>query len=231
MARRSKHTLLWVAGVGVAAWAAYEWVYKPWRAARKGAQTDIGVPWASPYLPAAGAGSTALPGPSSVIAAPESLGNIVSYNTLGPHYDGPLGACIAKKGGTWTPEYCQARLTALIDSARTSKAQIAALKAAANPNAGAVPAAQAQLALVQAALAGATANYNAAVQRQDDADAAKWHVAVIDHQNEAAELAARIGAASQAPNNVVAIAAYEAQLAANDRNYYELTGQHLLTAA
>lgn len=220
MARR-KHTLLWVAGAGVAGWAAYYYLYKPWAAAQAagvGAGGATGLNYYN-FLPPAG---SMVPSPSQ----------IVGYTSLGPQYSGPVGACISRKGGTWSAAKCEERLNALVAAAQTAKAQIAALKSnTANPNAAGIAATQAQLALTQAALANAQVQYNKAVVANDSLGAAKWNSAIVGHQNDIAALSALIAAAQKPIDNSAAIAAYEGALAGHDADYYALTGYHLLNAA
>lgn len=233
MARR-KHRLLWIAGAGVAAYGAYRFLYKPWAAGQLADSSDL--PGGSGYstLPGGAAGSvlpgTLLPSPSAMIPTPATVGPI-GFNSLGPQYGGVLGACIAKKGGTWSPEKCQARLNALVDAARTAKGQIAALKSGtANPHAGLLPALQARLAQTQAAMMAANANYTLNVAQGDTVGAAQWHAAALGHQSDVNDLNARIAAVSAPANNNSAISAYEGALAGYDNDYFNLTGVRLLGA-
>jgi hypothetical protein len=239
---RRKHTLLYVAGAGVAAWAAYEYLYKPWAAARgigAGEGDQLNPLTLSPsYYPGAGGGagggyvpaSPGLPALSDMVSAPGlALPSPVGFTSLGPQYSGVLGACIAKKGGTWSPEKCQQRLNDLVTAARTARAQIDALRGgSANPNAAGIAAAQLALAQNQAALNQAAANLNAATAAGDQADANTWRAAIAAHQADINDLAARIAAAGRPVDNSAAIAAYEGALAGNDNDYFNLTGTHLI---
>lgn len=237
---KQKHTLLWVAGGGVAAFAAYRYLFEPW-AAEHGFADDVGggasggggswpqsgwplsptplTPTAPPVV------GNLLPPPMSMLEAP---GVIIGYNSLGPQYGGVLGACIARKGGTWSASKCAQRLNDLVAAAKTAKAKVAELKAGAPQNAAGVPAAQAQLALVQQALTNDTVQYNAALQRGDTAAASQWHAALISHQTEAADIQARIAAAQTPVINTAAVAAWEGALAGHDQDYFNLTGVRLL---
>ena len=226
MARRNNHTLLWVAGAGVTAYVGYQWVYKPWaaaRAANDGLPSPAG-PALLPYYPP-GSPNGALP-PTSMISAP---GAIVGFNSLGPQYGGVLGACIAKKGGTWSPEKCQGRLNDLVAAATAAKAQIAALKASTpNPAAVGVPAARLKLAEVNAAIANDDVQLAAAQARGDTNAAAIWQATAVAHRQEAADITTRIAAAQAPVNNSSAIAAWEGALAGHDTDYFNLTGTRLV---
>lgn len=226
MARR-KHTLLYVAGAGLAGWAAYQYLYKPWKAQQDAAAGGL-LPGGGAFLP--GGTVTGSPPLGSLLPAPGGI-TPIGWTSLGPQYGGVLGACIAKKGGTWSPEKCQARLNDLVNAARTAKAQITALQGGSlNPNAAGIPAAQLALAQTQAALANATERYNATAAAGDTNAAAIWHAAIGAHQADIGDLVARIAAAGKPVDNSAAIAAYEGALAGNDNDYFNLTGTHLIGA-
>lgn len=230
MARR-KHTLLYIAGAGVGAWAAYEWIYKPWAAARAAAAGALPLPGAYASVPSYPAlPGSVLPGPTAMLPAPGAV-TPIGWTSLGPQYGGVLGACIAKKGGTWSPEKCQQRLNDLVNAARTAQAQITALKAGSpNPNAAGIPAAQLLLAQNQAAMANAQAQYDANMAAGDLNGAAIWHAAIAAHAGDIADLTARIAAAGKPMDNSAAVLAYEGALAGNDNDYFNLTGTHLIGA-
>ena len=52
---------------------------------------------------------------------------------------------------------------------------------------------------------------------------------MIGHQNDINELNALIASVSKPVDNSAAIAAYQGQLAANDNDYFALTGSHLIS--
>lgn len=224
MAIKKKHrTLLWVAGAGVGGFLAYEYLYKPW-AAQQAALVAAGGTTAGtslfPSLP-----SISLPSPASLLSEPSSVG----IPSIGVNPGGVVGACMLKKGGTWTQSQCQTHLDALVAAATNAQQQITALSAGtSNPAAAGIPAAQAALAASQAALATATTAYDQLAAAGNTDGAATYHAAILSHQSEIADLTARIAAAQTAPNNTAAIAAYQGQLAANDNDYFNLTGVHLV---
>jgi multidrug efflux pump subunit AcrA (membrane-fusion protein) len=219
-----KHRILWIAGAGVGAFAAYHWIYKPWAASRDAALAAGGqVPSLFPFSSA-----SALPPPAAMVSAPAQI--TPSNLNPGAAVGGVVGACMTKKGNTWTQGQCQARLDALVSAARNATAAIAQLQNGVNPAAGGIVAAQAQLAAEQAALDIATQNYNAAAAAGNTNDAATWHAAVLAHQSDIADLNNRIAAAQAPANNAAAISAYQGQLAANDNDYFNLTGVHLLSS-
>ncbi len=224
-----KHRILWIAGAGVGAWAGYQFIYKPWAAARAAALAAGGqVPSLFPSLPALG-GPVTVPGPGAMVSGPAP--QIMPSNlNPGAAVGGVVGACMQKKGNTWTQQQCQSRLDALTAAASTAQYAIAQLRQAGNPAAAGIPDAQAALAAEQSALNIATTNYNNSVAVGNSSDAAIWHAAMLGHQNDINELNARIAAAQQPVDNSAAIAAYQGQLAANDNDYFALTGVHLISS-
>jgi hypothetical protein len=222
MATAKRHTLLLIAGAGVGAFVAYEFVYKPWASARAAAAA-AGQPAPSLFSSIV----PSLPPPAAMVSAPAQI--TPSNLNPGAAVGGVVGACMQKKGNTWTQQQCQARLDALVAAAQNAKAAIAQLQSAAgNPAAAGIPAAQAALAQNQAALQVATTNYNAAAAAGNVNDAATWHAAMLAHQADITDLTNRIAAAQAPADNSAAIAAYQGQLAANDNDYFNLTGVHLL---
>lgn len=236
MAMKKKHRkLLLIAGVGVGGYLAYRFVYVPWKASQvAGGNTVATLPGASLWndlFPSSTLPAVDLPAPTSLITAPTSIDStlpapISTGGTLGPVYGGVLGACLAAKP-TWSPSYCQQRLDGYVSAAQSAKAAIANLQNGANPAAAGIPAAQAQLALEQAALAAAKDSYDKLTAAGDAVGAQQFSAAMIDHQNDINDLTARIAAASTANDNSAAIAAWEGQLAALDSDYFNLTGAHL----
>lgn len=230
MAKRNRRTLLWLAGAGVGAYVGYQYVYKPWRAGQV-ANGNAPLPGGG-YYPAPGGGGS-LPGPMPGGSLLPQPGNItpIGWSTLGPQYGGVLGACIAKKGGTWSPEKCQARLNELVNAGRVAKAKIAELKAGIpNPAAAGVPVGQTKLLEVQAAIVNDQQQYAAASAAGDAVRAAAWHGALLSHQAEANAIAAHLAASQKPIVDTVAIAAWEGALAGHDTDYFNLTGVRLLSA-
>lgn len=223
---RKTHRLLWIAGAGVGAWLVYERVYKPWAAASSAAVAAGGqAPSILSALP-----NILLPTPTPSPAAMVSAPLAITPSNLNPGalVGGAVGACMQKKGNTWTQQQCQTRLDALVAAAGNAKLAISQLSAAGNPAASGIPAAQAQLAAEQAALVEAQTNYQANLNAGNTTNANAWYAAMIGHQNDINELNARIAAAQADPDNSAAIAAYQGQLAANDNDYFALTGSHLI---
>ena len=223
--KKTKHTLLWVAGAGVGGFLAWEYLYKPWAAQQAALAGAAGVPASPSLFPSLP--SINLPSPSSMLTEPSTVGTVPS---IGVNPGGVVGACMLKKGGTWTQSQCQTRLDQLVAAAQSAQAAITQLQAGggANPAAAGIPAAQAALAASQAALATATMAYNQLVAAGNTDGAATYHAAILAHQSEIADLTQRIAQASTANDNTAAIAAYQGQLAANDADYFALTGSHLI---
>lgn len=223
---KKHHKLLWIAGAGVGGFVVYQYVYKPWAAqqaavaAAGGVSAGTSSPSLFPSFP-----SVSLPSPSSMVSAPTTVGTTVP--SIGATVPGVVGIVMQKK--MWTQQQATDRLNALVAAAQNAQTAIANLKGGgANPAAAGVPAAQAQLAAEQAALAGATDSYNKLLAAGDAIGAAAYQAAMLGHQNDINDLNARIAAASATVDNTAAIAAYEGQLAANDNDYFALTGSHLV---
>ena len=225
---RKHHRILWIAGAGVGAWAAYRFIYQPWAAAAAAAaaagETPPSLLSSLPSILA----PNSYPAPAAMVSAPLAI--TPSNLSPGALVGGVVGACMAKKGNTWTQQQCQTRLDALTAAASNAQLAISQLRTSSNPAASGIPAAQAQIALEQAALDIATTNYNNSVAAGNASDVAIWHAAMIGHQNDINELNARISAAAAPVDNSAAIAAYQGQLAANDNDYFALTGSHLISS-
>lgn len=223
MASAKHHYLFWVAGVGGGAFLAYEFLYKPWAAAQAAAGA------ANPLASFLGTGATAFPPAAAMVSAPSQI--TPSNLNPGAAVGGDVGACMTKKV-IWTQQQCATRLNALKAAFANAQAAVANLQSgAANPAAAGIPAAQAQLAAEQAALAGALDSYNKLTAAGDTNGAATFHAAVLAHQADITDLQNRIAAAQAPVDNSAAIAAYEGQMAANDTDYFNLTGVHLSAAA
>jgi hypothetical protein len=226
VAKAKSHKLLWVAGAAVGGWAAYEYLYKPW-AAQQAALVAAGALPATTGL-ASLLPAISLPSPLDMVSAPTALPSTTPVPSIGAPVGGVVGACMASKGGTWTQTQCQTRLDALVQAARNAQAAISNLQNTANPAAAGIAASQAALAAEQAALAVATTAYNQLVVAGDVNGAATYHAAILGHQSDINDLTALIAAAQKPVDNSAAIAAYQGQLAANDNDYFNLTGVHLV---
>lgn len=227
---KKKHRkLLWIAGAGVGGLAAYQWLYKPWKlqrdialaAAAGGATVPDGT------MPALQFPGSLFPGPSTMVAPPQP-GIIPSNLNPGAAVGGVVGACMIKKGNTWTQGQCETRLNAIVQGYKNSQAAIANLKSqTTNPAAAGIPAANLQL-QQEIAARNAAASMAASTAASGDAQgAAIWQAAVDAHTQDISELQARIAAAGNANDNSAGIAAYEGAMAALDSNYFDLTGVHL----
>lgn len=206
---------------GGAAFAAYQFLYKPWLAAK-----------------AAGSGAAAStwpmfnPGPTPTVSTP---------TVVGPTYSGPggqqgsivdprvnpggdVGQAMWKKN--WTQAQAATRLAALKSAFAQAKAAIAALQA---PGANA-PNVAAGLQLATAnelAAANEDQAFARAVAAGDDAAAAQWRVAADAHRADAKEIRARVAAAQAAPDAAAQIAAWQGAMAGHAADYFALTGLQL----
>lgn len=234
---KKKHTLLWVAGAGVAGLAIYEFVYKPWAAGQP--QSDLPNPILPGYAPGpVYTGTPILPGGQTTdptgVPIPTPISQLtlpapISITTIGAQYGGALGRCIAAKGNTWSPSKCQQRLNDLVNSFNLSAATIAKLQSATNPAASGAPAVAARIQLLQGALSSAQQGL-AAAQAAGAADqVAAYTKAISDHMTDLAAAQQLYAQATASVVNSGAIAAYQGQMAANDTDYFNLTGDHLMT--
>lgn len=218
MAGAKQHKLLIYGGGAAAAFAAYEFVYKPWKLSQDAAL--LGSTSMFPSL-----------GPSSMLSTPSvtNWGGAAPGGVQGSIVDprvtpgGDVGAAMYKK--TWTQAYATDRLAKIKAGIANSKAGIAQLQAqTVNPAASGI--ANAQLILQQTMRARDNAVQQAANARAagDQNGAAIWNAAVNAHNQDIAELNARISAAQTAPDNSSGIAAYQGALAALIAEYNALTG-------
>lgn len=217
-AARSDHKLLVAGGLAAAAYGAYRFIYQPWHLAQLTAT-------------ASGGGALPLfPGVSMPTTLPPTNNAGQQGSIIDPRVSpgGPVGYAMWKKG--WTQQAAQARLDKILAAARGAVQTLAQLRSATNVNPAAVGIPASQLALAQnvTALANATAQLAAAQQRGDALGANEWGAAVAGHQQNIRELQARIAAASAAPDNSLAIAAYEGGLANQKSDWFDLTGQQLV---
>jgi hypothetical protein len=218
MAARQNHDVLVMGAIGGGGLLAYQFLYKPWKAAKE--------------LAAIGGAST-LPtyAPASVLSTPVSVGPApggVQGSIVDPRQTpgGLVGQVMWKKN--WTQAQAQARLDALRNALATAQGAIANLKAnTANPNAAGIPAAQLAAQQNDAAAANAIAQQQAALAAGDQAAASLWAASAAAHQQDAREIRARILAAGQAVDNSGAIAAYESAIAGYKSDFFALTGAAL----
>jgi hypothetical protein len=203
---KKKHTLLEIAGVGAAGLAAYEWLYKPWRAAKDaaGAATTPLFSFGG-GSPAGGGFTTGLP----YITGPAP--NIGGQSTLDPgaNVGGPVGTCMHRKN--WTQTQCETRLNALQTGFTQAKARLANWDAD-------VAQARAALAANQAALTQAQAGLNLATANHDAAGVIAWTNAVNGHTADIAALTAQLAGVDQRKTDIVNL------IAGLNHDFQALTG-------
>lgn len=202
---KNQITLTKAALAGGAGFLAYQFVYKPWRAA----QDAAAIPQPS-ILPWSGGGGAGVGTPS--LTYPQYVGPGPSNLDPGAQVGGVIGTCMHRKG--WTQQQCTTRLNALTAAFSAAKAQLAALKS----GAASVEVA-AQLNLTRQALAAAMTQYNAAVARGDTAAANQIKIAIDGHNADIRDLEARSSSfiASQ-------ITKLETAIAGHIADYQALTG-------
>jgi hypothetical protein len=224
MAAKQKHTGLYLAGGAAAALGGYQFVLKPWLAAKAAAAAG-----------ATGASAGLFPSLFPSVTAPINVGPSASAggqyqsSIKDPRKDpgGPVGEAMARKN--WTQQQATERLNAITAAARLAVQQIAALQAnTVNPNSANVAQAQAALAANRAALANAQAQQAQNAQDGDALGATKWQAAAAAHAQDISELEARIRAALAPLDNSGAIAAYQGALANQRGDYFALTGVQLV---
>lgn len=201
------HDLLWVGGAAAAAFAGYEFIYKPWKAtqaANAPGLTPSGRPGSSPPVYTA----PYVTSPTAIVPQPITPSNLNPGGNVG----GPVGTCMSRKN--WTQSQCQQRLDALVASFNWNKAKILTLQ----PGGSALITAQGQLAGSQAALSRALTGYNTAVAQGDAAGALQWK-SQMDAQN--ADIAALQNSISTAPQQITAA---QAAMAGAASDYQALTG-------
>jgi hypothetical protein len=218
MAAARKHDALVLGGAAAAALAAYNFLYKPWKAG----QAAAGIPGLPPL-----ASFLSTPGTVGPSAPPAGgpQGSIVDAR-ISP--GGDVGYAMWKKN--WTQQQATARLDALKTAYRAALAQISALRAqTTNPALASANIGAATLAAQQndAAAADALARSAAALAAGDQAGAATWAAAAAAHQQDAREIRSRVTAVNTAPDNTAAIAAYEGAAAGHKADYFALTGMTL----
>lgn len=154
MAAANQHTLLKLGGAAAAAFVGYEFIYKPWRAAKDAALAASAgslSPGGLPYTITSGGGNFGLP----YITTPQSIGPMPSNLDPGAAVGGPVGYCMHKKG--WTQNQCTSRYNAIVTAYQAAVTEIQKLQTGT-----AQAATQAQITSTQAAIAQAQAALNAA---------------------------------------------------------------------
>lgn len=206
------HDMLWLGAAGAAAFAGYEFLYKPWKAAHAATVpgsilTGPGAP-AAPAAPSAGYSYPYVTSPTVLTPQPVQPSNLNPGAAVG----GLVGTCMSRKG--WTQSQCQQRLDALVAAYNANKARIVSLQ----PGAPGLVAAQTQLAATQNALQNAMAQFNAATAAGNPAAALQWKTAMDGHN---ADIAALSAAINSAPTQITAS---QSAMAANASDYQALTG-------
>jgi len=202
---QQKITMTKAAIVGGAGLLAWQFLYKPWKAAQDAAATPLPF-WGGGGGGGGGSGLPYVTTPSTI--TPSNL-------NPGAAVGGPVGACMQKKG--WTQQQCTDRLNQLVSAYQGAVAQLNLLKSG---QGGADV--LAQLAATRNALQGAMAQYNAAMAAGDAAGANQWKLAIDGHNADIRDLEAR-GSSQQ----VAAIAKWETAIAGHKSNYLALTGYQI----
>ena len=205
---KNQITLTKAAMAGGAGLLAYQFLYKPWRAAQDAAA--LPAPSILPWSGGGGGGGGGVTFPTYVGPGPQPS-NLAPGAAVG----GPIGTCMHRKG--WTQSQCQARHDAIVEGYNRTKAQLANLKS----GAGSVEVAAA-LNASRTALAGAMQQYNAALARGDQAAALQWKAAIDGHSSDIRDLEAR--SSSMIAGQITALETTLAQLQAN---YTALFGAQL----
>jgi hypothetical protein len=217
---KKQSPLVWLGG-GAAVLAGYEFLLKPWLAAK-----NLGTP--------AGGGGGGFPSilPSwSGVTTPSSIGPAVNPggvtgSIVDPRISpgGDVGQAMWRKG--WTQLVATDRLNKLKAAFAQAMQAIAAMKSAtANPAAAGIPAAEAEYAKVMSAALQAEQMKLAAQSRGDAPAVTVWAAAEAAHRQDALEIRARIAAAA-APLNVdqAALTRWESAAAGHKADYAALTG-------
>lgn len=214
--------LFTVAGIGAAAFAGYEFVFKPWRA-RQAAAALLGP------TSGGGGGSFLAPGISTptIVGGGFAPGG-VQGSIVDPRVNpgGDVGQAMWRKN--WPQAQAAARLSQIKAAYSTAIGTLTQLRQQSiNPAAAGIPAAQLAAQQNDMAAAQAIARQQQDLAAGDVTGAALWATAAANHQNDAREIRARIAQASGPPDNSAGIAAYEGAAAALKADYRALTGLEL----
>lgn len=213
MAAAKKHTLLELAGAGIAAFVGYEYIYKPWQAARTASDMPTSSTPSSFFAPI-----------SSLVTAPTTTAANIGA-TVGDHRitpGGPTGYAMWLKG--WSQGQAHDRLIAEQTGYNNAMQAIANLQNTANPAAAGIQAAQEALATNQAALAAQQDSYNQLTAAGNTTGAAQFAASIMGLKQNIADLQARIAAAGQPVDNSAAITTWQSAAATFASQFAALTG-------
>ena len=215
MAAKQQHAGLWLAG-GAAALAGYEFLLKPWLAAKNA--TPLG-----PFSP----------GPSLTTPPVVNPSGGGSASVVDPRVNpgGDVGQVMWRKG--WTQAQATARLSEIKARAAEAVATLARLRAPGAVNAqtaALVSQGQNDLAQLQATATNDRLQQQNALAAGDTAAAAAWDAAARGHEQQVANLSARISATSAAggAENQAQITAWESGLASLRSDYSALASPYTL---
>lgn len=220
MAAKSNHDILWIAILGGGGFVGWR-LWQAHEIAAAGGNVSTGG-FSFPPL------TSMLTGPSPAIDTSLVPGQTAPIYSSNPSlmYPGVIGNCMAKKGNTWSAAQCRTRLNALIAAYNNAAQAIANLKANTNnPAAAGIPAAQAALAQYDIAITNEQAQLAQAPVGSQAYTALATHIASM--QQDRSEIATRITSATNPVDQSAGINAWQSQMAANDTDYFNLTGQHL----
>lgn len=225
---KGNHDLLWIAlagGAGFVGWQVWKAHQAALAAAAAGGLTPLPIGGGYPSAGSMVTGPSAPIGNQNQSLVPGQTAPIYSSNPS-LLYPGPVGTCMSRKGNTWSAAQCTTRLNQLIVAYNNAAQAIANLRAnTSNPAAAGIAAAQAQLAQYDAVITQQTAAL--AAQPAGSQGYQQFATSLASLKQDRAEIAARIAGAAQPLDNSAAIAAYQGQQAANDNDFFNLTGQHL----
>lgn len=212
---KSKHTLLYAGGAGVAGFLAYEMFYKPWRAAHDAALTPPAP--ATSWFTSTGGGGGGGGGGSSYIPSvtiPSTVGPQPSNLSPGLAIGGPVGTCMYKKG--WTQQQCQTRLDRVTTAYRQYTTDLAKMKS------GQVAAElNAHLAQLTTAINATIPQYNVALSTGNIGGANQLKLSLDDWNN---QIRIINGQLAGIPGEITA---YENEIAGFKSQYLALTGLNL----
>lgn len=213
---KQNHDVLLIGGAGAAAFGAYQWIYKPWKAAKDAAAAAASLNTGTPLYSTPTGGGTGGPitpyvtTPTNLTPAPITPSNLNPGAAVG----GPVGTMMARKG--WTQAQAQARYDALQGAYKAAVQQLATIQSG-----GSLAEANATIAANQNAIAQISPLYNAAVAAGDLAAASGYMARLTGHRNDIEAINGRIaGLNNQITALKNAIAGYQS-------DYQALTGQSL----
>lgn len=175
------HTLLKIGGAAAAAFAGYEFLYKPWKAAQDAAALAAAGTGINPGYTSTGGGGGGLFSLPYITSPSPNVGVTPSNLDPGAAVGGPIGYCMHKKG--WTQTQCTQRYNAIVSAYQAGVAALQALQSGTG-----AAGTQAQIDATKAALANAQAQYNAAVAASNPAMAQQWLATITAAQADIASL-------------------------------------------